>query len=88
MATGWAGDGAVHDQIEASVQDAIERAKSHLPTGPSRTHCADCGAEIPEARRQAIPGVRLCIRCQEEEDKEISHFTGYNRRGSKDSQLR
>jgi len=88
MATGWAGDGAVQDQIDATVKDAVERAKSLLPNGPSLSHCADCGVEIPEARRQAIPGVRLCIPCQEAEDKERAAFSGYNRRGSKDSQLR
>jgi len=88
MATGWAGDGAVQDQIDATVKDAIERAKSQLPAGPSLSHCADCNAEIPEARRKAVPGVRLCVRCQEAEDKESQLFSGYNRRGSKDSQLR
>ena len=88
MATGWAGDGAVQDQIDATVKDAVERAKSQLPTGPSLSHCVSCGGEIPEARRKAIAGVRLCVRCQEAEDKEAAQFTGYNRRGSKDSQLR
>lgn len=88
MATGWAGDGAVQDQIDATIKDAVERAKSRLPSGESLTHCADCGAGIPEARRTAIPGVRLCIACQEAEDREAATFTGYNRRGSKDSQLR
>ena len=89
MATGWAGDGAVQDQIDATVKDGILRAKQQLPagrTGP--THCTGCGAEIPEARRRALPGVRLCLACQELEDRESTHFAGYNRRGSKDSQLR
>lgn len=88
MATGWAAEGAVQEQIDATVKDGIERAKSRLPQGPSLTHCADCAAEIPEARRQAVPGVRLCIRCQEANDLETAQFSGYNRRGSKDSQLR
>jgi phage/conjugal plasmid C-4 type zinc finger TraR family protein len=88
MATGWAGDGAVQDQIDATVKDAISRVQSQLPRGPSRTHCVECEAEIPEARRQAIPGVRLCLVCQSEQDTEIAKFSGYNRRGSKDSQLR
>lgn len=88
MATGWAGDGAVQDQIDATVTDGILRAKSRLPQGPSLTHCVDCGAPIPEPRREAIPGVRLCIACQEAADREANHFSGYNRRGSKDSQLR
>ncbi|MBM0105588.1 DksA/TraR family C4-type zinc finger protein [Steroidobacter sp. S1-65] len=88
MATGWAGDGAVQDQIDATVKDAVERAKSQLSAGPGLTHCAHCGAGIPEARRRALPGVRLCVPCQEAEDKDNAAFTGYNRRGSKDSQLR
>ena len=88
MATGWAGDGAVHDQIDATVKDAVNRVKSQLPTGPGLTHCESCNVEIPEARRKAIPGVRLCVACQAAEDKEAAQFTGYNRRGSKDSQLR
>jgi phage/conjugal plasmid C-4 type zinc finger TraR family protein len=88
MATGWAGDGAVQDQIDATVKDGINRAKSQLPSGPSLEHCAECLATIPEARRAAIPGVRLCVKCQEEHDREAAAFSGYNRRGSKDSQLR
>jgi phage/conjugal plasmid C-4 type zinc finger TraR family protein len=32
----------------------------------SLTHCEICGERIPEARRVAVPGVRLCIECQEE----------------------
>jgi phage/conjugal plasmid C-4 type zinc finger TraR family protein len=88
MATGWAGDGAVQDQIDATVKDGVNRAKSRLPSGPSLIHCEECTAEIPEARRQAIPGVRLCVKCQEAHDREESQFAGYNRRGSKDSQLR
>lgn len=88
MATGWAGDGAVQDQIDATVKDAIGRVQSQLPRGPSLTRCADCDAEIPEARRAAIPGVRLCVSCQLEHDRDTAKFSGYNRRGSKDSQLR
>ena len=88
MATGWAGDGAVQDQIDATVKDGIQRARSRLPQGPAATQCAHCGAAIAEARRQAIPGVRLCLTCQEAEDQDAQQFSGYNRRGSKDSQLR
>jgi phage/conjugal plasmid C-4 type zinc finger TraR family protein len=88
MATGWAGEGAVQDQIDATVKDGINRAKSQLPQGPGLTHCAECGTEIPQARRTAIPGVRLCLSCQEAHDREAAKFSGYNRRGSKDSQLR
>jgi len=88
MATGWAKEGAVQDQIDATVKDAISLAKSRLPQGPSLSHCAECGAEIPEARRSAVPGVRLCLGCQDTQDREAVRSAGYNRRGSKDSQLR
>jgi len=88
MATGWAGDGAVQDQIDATVKDAISRVQSQMPQGQSLSHCAECGAEIPAARREAIRGVRLCVACQAEHDVEGAKFAGYNRRGSKDSQLR
>jgi phage/conjugal plasmid C-4 type zinc finger TraR family protein len=88
MATGWAGDGAVQDQIDATISDAIKRARSQLPSGPSRSQCEDCDAPIPAARREALPGVRLCVPCQEQHDAEQAGFAGYNRRGSKDSQLR
>ena len=88
MAGGWSKDGAVQDQIDVSIEDAVARARSRLPRGASATDCQECGAAIPEARRQAIPGVRLCIACQEVADKQQGAASGYNRRGSKDSQLR
>jgi phage/conjugal plasmid C-4 type zinc finger TraR family protein len=88
MATGWAREGAVQDQIDDTVKDGVLRAKSRLPQGPSATHCDECGEAIPEARRAAVAGVRLCIVCQDKADKEVRHSSGYNRRGSKDSQLR
>lgn len=88
MATGWAGDGAVQDQIDATIKDGIRRVRSQLPQGPGRERCEECDAPIPEARRKAMPGVRLCVPCQEEHDREQAAYSGYNRRGSKDSQLR
>ena len=88
MAGGWTSDGAVQEQIDSSIEDAIARARSQLPRGESLQHCEECDAAIPEARRQAVPGVRLCVACQGEHDKEQQAVGGYNRRGSKDSQLR
>jgi phage/conjugal plasmid C-4 type zinc finger TraR family protein len=88
MAVGWSKDGAVQEQIDASVQDSVKLARSRLPAGESRTHCQVCDEPIPEARRKAIPGVQLCIDCQAELEKEQSRNAGYNRRSSKDSQLR
>jgi len=89
MAGGWARDGAVHEQIEASIEDELTRLRSaRHPRGESRTHCAECEEPIPEARREAIPGVKLCLDCQEEHDTAQTPRGGINRRGSKDSQLK
>jgi len=88
MAGGWSRDGAVQDQIDASVEDAVQQARSRLPRGNSLSHCEACGDPIPLARREAVPGVRLCINCQETIDSQETALGGINRRGSKDSQLR
>lgn len=88
MAGGFAKDGAVQDQIDATIEDAVNRARDQLPQGEGRANCEVCDVPIPVARREAIPGVRLCVACQTERDKKAVVNTGYNRRGSKDSQLR
>ncbi len=88
MAGGWARDGAVQDQIDASIQDEVERARSQLSNGESATHCEECDNPIPEARRKAIRGVRLCVACQSAQEKQNTSAGGINRRASKDSQLR
>ncbi|HEX6614638.1 MAG TPA: DksA/TraR family C4-type zinc finger protein [Rhodanobacteraceae bacterium] len=88
MATGWAKEGAVQEQIDATIADAVARARSGKAAGPGLKHCAGCGEPIPDARRKAVPGVRLCVACQRAQDEEEQVFSGYNRRGSKDSQLR
>lgn len=88
MAGGFTKDGAVQDQIDASLEDEIKRVRGQLPRGESAFHCEQCGEVIPEARREVVPGVRFCIVCQESADSERTAVEGYNRRGSKDSQLR
>lgn len=88
MAGGWSRDGAVQEQIDASVDDAVKLARSRLPGGKSLTHCQECETAIPDARRNAIPGVRLCVSCQAELEEQQTVFSGFNRRGSKDSQLK
>ena len=88
MATGWAGDGAVQDQIDATIKDGIERVRRQLAQGPGLERCEECDAPIPEARRLAMPGVRLCVRCQQSLEQHQQKVELFNRRGSKDSQLR
>ncbi|MCP5072037.1 MAG: DksA/TraR family C4-type zinc finger protein [Rhodobacteraceae bacterium] len=89
MAGGWARDGAVNEQIEASISEELARMKTRgSPVGESLTHCAECEEAIPDARRKAIPGVKLCIDCQQDRDGAFKPRAGINRRGSKDSQLK
>lgn len=89
MAGGWARDGAVNEQIEASIEEELKRmAARRRAAGESRATCAECDEPIPEARRKALPGVTLCIDCQRERDAKPVLRPGINRRGSKDSQLK
>jgi phage/conjugal plasmid C-4 type zinc finger TraR family protein len=87
MANGWAPDGAVQDQIDDTVKDAVLRARGMMPSGEGSSECDDCGEEIASARRAALPGTRTCVACQSKRDATM-RSVGINRRGSKDSQLR
>ena len=89
MAGGCARDGAVQDQIDDTVKDAVLGARARLPAGEGSEYCEDCGERIPDRRREALPGTRTCVACQQERDSEARRAAGgVNRRGSKDSQLR
>jgi phage/conjugal plasmid C-4 type zinc finger TraR family protein len=87
MASGWAPDGAVQDQIDDSITDAVRLARARLPSGPGEIECQICGEEIPLARRQAMPGATTCVDCQSGLDKRPV-AGGINRRASKDSLLK
>lgn len=87
MATGWAHEGAVLDQIEDTITDGVLTARARLPTGDGTQDCVECGEPIPEARRRALPGAHTCVDCQSGRDRRVV-TAGINRRGSKDSQLR
>lgn len=89
MAGGWARDGAVQEQIDASIEDELARLRARPPLqGESLSECAECGDDIPAARQAALPGVKLCLACQVARDAQRKTRPGINRRGSKDSQLR
>ena len=88
MAVGWAREGAVQEQIDATIDAGVELARSRLSIGVSLIHCEECEQEIPKARREAIPGVRLCVRCQEDLEKGQQKAFSFNREGSKGSQMK
>lgn len=87
MATGWAHEGAVLDQIHDTVVDGVQSARSRIPQGAGTLECVECGEAIPARRRQAMPGVTTCVACQSGRDQSVRH-SAINRRGSKDSQLK
>lgn len=47
------------------VDNQVELIRSLLISPAiSAAECERCGNKIPEARRRAVPGVRLCVECQ------------------------
>ncbi|AUM58544.1 DksA-like zinc-finger protein [Proteus phage phiP4-3] len=85
---GWGPSDDSFATKEAIIKDAIEWARLSLLNSSSNNdiYCLDCGEEIPERRRQIIKNCNYCCTCQESHD--IITTSYYNRRGSKDSQLR
>jgi len=89
MASGWTPDDAVNKQIESSILDAIDNIRRQLNQNTlSANYCKECGEAIFDARKKAMPGALYCIQCQNDIDKQQKTLALYNRRGSKDSQLR
>ncbi|KAA8670172.1 DksA/TraR family C4-type zinc finger protein [Vibrio gigantis] len=88
MAVGWAGDDSVSQQIQNTIDDEISRVRGNIRGGESLHYCDECGGEIPEQRRLAIKGVRFCVECQSMLEHAAHRHSLFNRRASKDSQLR
>jgi len=87
MSSGFTRDGNVQEQIDATIADAVERARAAVPAGVSPAFCVDCGSTIPRARREALPGVKLCVFCAIEREQ-LRTGSLQNRRAPMDSQLR
>jgi len=50
-------------------EESLARVRAIQASGPSREICEECGESIPEARQKAVPGCRLCVRCQKEHEE-------------------
>src|SRR5690606_21241932 len=48
MAKGWAGEDAAQKQIDATIEDAVQRARSRLTSGPSLAVCVEYVANVDE----------------------------------------
>lgn len=55
-------------ELEERHRQAALAARHHHKAGESRTHCLQCDEVIPEGRRQAVPGVTHCARCQNDRE--------------------
>ncbi|WP_255418664.1 TraR/DksA C4-type zinc finger protein [Paracoccus sp. JM45] len=78
--------------MDINTAEAVARARQNAARqtarGNSAEFCADCDEPIPQARRQAVPGVKLCVSCQSGQDRSHRQFGGINRRASKDALLK
>lgn len=84
MASGFGNVDNYQETIETTINNGIDFARSQL-SNKSSEYCIECDCIIPAARRAVIK-TEYCITCQEKLDKKIPQL--FNRRGSKDSQLR
>jgi len=58
------------DQQAIMLTSTIKRiAGAAQGRGESLKVCLECGDDIPEKRREAVPGCTLCIECQKWADK-------------------
>ena len=58
---------AIHNNMNAIAN--VRRELEKQAAMPSAEECEECGDEIPEARRLAVPGVQLCVFCQEKHER-------------------
>ena len=58
---------SIHLHMNA-VSD-VTRKLAKQSQKPSLEYCEECGDDIPQQRREAVPGVELCIFCQELNEK-------------------
>lgn len=65
------------DLVQQRVQEELARNlanATHRPAGASKFFCLSCGEEIPEQRRRALPGVSLCVTCQDINERRAAHY--------------
>jgi phage/conjugal plasmid C-4 type zinc finger TraR family protein len=68
MAGGYFGSDAYSETALAFSEGAVDLVKKVLARQQVREssyECKnpECGEDIPEARRQAVPGVQFCVSC-------------------------
>jgi phage/conjugal plasmid C-4 type zinc finger TraR family protein len=69
-------DRYIEDQLQSSLyrlQFCLRQGKRH---GSKSQLCDDCGAHIPTARLEAVPGCKQCVSCAENLERRQA---GYSR---------
>ena len=66
MASGWANDDAVNEQINSTIEDAIARARGEIPRGESLDECEECGGMRHRQKPRrfyscSVPGMPLPV---------------------------
>lgn len=80
----WIGVRAMTDIFDmATDRETLERERAiealrsrRRDDQHSAEECQQCGSEIAPARRQALPGVSLCIGCAEAAEQQGRHRRG------------
>ncbi|MFJ3458510.1 TraR/DksA family transcriptional regulator [Scandinavium goeteborgense] len=65
----------VQQREQAERERLIKNARCRI-AAPSRFLCEACDAPIPEARRAALPGVAVCVTCQQIAELKTKHYRG------------
>lgn len=53
-----------NDYMDWRLEQTLKARQRKVTTVASRADCVRCGEPIPAARREAVPGVQLCVECQ------------------------
>ncbi|MCG8426723.1 MAG: TraR/DksA C4-type zinc finger protein [Chromatiales bacterium] len=66
-------DRHIEDQLLSALHrvQVANQSQSHSST----CECEDCGAEIPKARQQAVPGCTQCVSCAEYFERRQANYT-------------
>ncbi|HFK3155639.1 TPA: TraR/DksA family transcriptional regulator [Citrobacter sedlakii] len=70
------------DAMDLVQQRELENRERHISSVrstnamPSAFICEACASPITEARRIAIPGVALCVTCQQIAELKSKHYRG------------
>ena len=63
----------VQQHVAEELERNITRATQRQPL-PSAFFCESCGADIPQKRREILPGVCFCVTCKDLNERRAAHY--------------